>query len=99
MTVDIGWSPDSQYAAAVIEQPTGNTALSVYRINPPERLQLGLEAMFAPEEYSLGSPVWQSTNVFSLVAEHRDSEQDSKNGQWIVDITEKTIKRPATTGK
>jgi len=99
LTVDTVWSPDSQYIAAVIEQPTGNSALSVYRVTPPERLQLGVETMFAPEDYRLERPVWLDTGRLTVEVEHRDAPQDSKNGQWLIDIGTRTISRPPSGGK
>lgn len=93
LTVDVDWSPDSQHIAAVIEQPTGNSALTVYRISPTQRLQLGLETMFAPDLYSIADPRWLDNNRLTIAVEHSEAAQDSKNGQWRVDINTKTIAR------
>lgn len=99
LTVDTVWSPDSQYIAAVIEQPTGNSALSIYRVTPPERLQLGVEAMFAPEDYRLDRPVWLDTGRLTFEVEHRNAPHDSKNGRWLMDIGAQTIMRPPSGGQ
>lgn len=94
LTVDVRWSPDSQHIAAVVDAPTGTKALIAYRLSPRERVALGLEGMFPPEEFDLSSPNWVSPTQFTFDAQRAGGEADAKNGTWLADIASKAIKRP-----
>ncbi len=94
LTVDVRWSPDSQYIAAVVDEPTGNKFLIAYRLSPRERIALGLEGMFPPEEFDLRYPNWTGPVQFTFEAQHTGSETDAKDGTWLADVAERVVRRP-----
>jgi hypothetical protein len=95
VTVDVEWAPDGPNLAAVIDEPTGNQALTLYAVEPPQRLGLSLRDHFAPEEFSVFGPRWQGLRRLVFQVRAAEGGATEREGTWQLDLDTGTVSRPA----
>lgn len=93
VTVDVEWAPDGQRLVAVVDEPTGNQALMLYSVFPPERLALGLRELFPPEQYSLSDPRWQQPGRLTFIVRAAEGGAAAREGAWQLDMGTGTVSR------
>jgi len=94
VTVDVRWSPSGILLAAVVDAPTGNNGLYIYDVSARERLALGLEGHFPPDEFTLDRPRWSSATAVTFSVRAAEGASD-KDGTWELDVGTAEVRKLA----
>jgi|GEM_PF-1637036 len=93
LAIDVRWADDGRHLAAVVDAATGNRALLVYGTDPAERINLGLELQFAPEEYEVYRPRWTGAGELTFEVRTAGGGTDPITGGYRANISTREVSR------